>query len=721
MRLDIAWLLMPSCVFAQNTPSFTYTLAGSSAGAIATDAAGNTYIAGGANGGIVSTPGAFQPQDNSSGICQFVPMVGAGIPCYGSFIEKLDASGNVVFATFFGGNGNTAISGIAVDQRGNIYVAGTTSPPVGGVNTFPVTVGAAFVTQPAGAQAGTAGFISKLDSSGSQLIYSTFFPAAVTALAMDAAGNAYVTGYGSPPSFPATPGAFQTMPKSGNNVSPGIVAKLNASGTAASYATYVSGSGAPNGQGGDYPASIAVDAAGDAFITGWTNSADFPVTPGAFLTTYPGERSVFLTKVNPQGTGLVFSTYLGPTAYAPAVKLDTQGTAFVAGSTASMNFPTTAGATPFSAGLSATGSGSVTPISGFLTHFSLDGSSLIYSTFVGAVGYSSAALDVDGVGNAVFAGVTSNAALPVGAAAFQSLYAGGAADAYVARFTPDGRLSGGTYLGGSLKDSPSSIAFGPNGSVVVAGNTQSSNFPGIAQPVASGGVDFVTSIFPSLTVLNAASYIASGIAPGEIVALKGYGMGPVNGVIASGASLPTALGGASISFDGFPAPLLYVQAEQINAQVPWEIAAQSLTALTSIFPTQPQQTTTLVVVAPSLPGIFHVNNSDGTQNSPSNPAHPGDLISLYGTGGGSASPPGMTGQFWGLPAPLSSLTLPVSVVLNGENAAVVYAGSAPTLESGIFQINALVPADAAASAAGSIAVIIGGTTSVAVSMAIAAH
>jgi uncharacterized protein (TIGR03437 family) len=605
-----------------------------------------------------------------------------------------------------------------VDQQGNVYVAGTTSPPVGGVNTFPVTQGAAFATQPSNTPAGEGGFISKLDPSGSQLIYSTFFPASVMAMAIDSESNVYVTGTGSPTSFPTTIGAFQTAPKSSGVTSAGVVAKLDSSGSAVVYATYLSGSAS-----GEYPTSIAVDVSGNAFLTGYTGSAEFPVTPGAFLTTLPGERSIFLSKLNPQGSGQVFSTFLGVSTYWPSVKLDAKGSAFVAGSTASVSFPITAGAMPFSPALLVNGStpGDVTPVSGFLTHFSLDGSSLIYSTFVGTVGYASATLDVDPVGNAVIAGVTSDASLPVGAAAFQPLYAGGTSDAYVARFTPDGQLSGATYLGGSLTDSASLIAFGPNGSVVVSGNTQSPSFPGIAQPIASVGVTFVTSIFPSLTVLNAASYIATEIAPGEIVALKGYGMGPASGVIGSGATLPTSLGGSSISFDGIAAPLLYVQSEQINAQVPWEVADRTLTALTSIFPSQPQQTTTLVVVAPSLPGIFHVNNSDGSYNSPSNPAHPGGLISLYGTGGGSATPPGVTGKFWGLAAPLSSLTLPVSVTVNGENAAVSYAGSAPTLESGIFQINAIVPDDAVPSATGSISVTIGGTASVAVPIAIASR
>jgi uncharacterized protein (TIGR03437 family) len=102
-------------------------------------------------------------------------------------------------------------------------------------------------------------------------------------------------------------------------------------------------------------------------------------------------------------------------------------------------------------------------------------------------------------------------------------------------------------------------------------------------------------------------------------------------------------------------------------------------------------TGTPIAVTPSLPGIFYVNNSDGTQNAPTNPARPGDFITIYGTGGGTLNAPGLTGQGWGL-APLSNLVLGVSVFVGGVNATVLYAGSAPTLESGVFQINAVLPA-----------------------------
>jgi uncharacterized protein (TIGR03437 family) len=97
------------------------------------------------------------------------------------------------------------------------------------------------------------------------------------------------------------------------------------------------------------------------------------------------------------------------------------------------------------------------------------------------------------------------------------------------------------------------------------------------------------------------------------------------------------------------------------------------------------------MVTPSLPGIFYINNSDGTRNSPSNPAKAGDYIAIYGTGGGTTNSPGLTGQTWEL-APLSNLVLGASVFVGGQNATVLYAGSAPTLESGVFQINAVLPA-----------------------------
>lgn len=433
------------CALAASVPTFTYSLSKVQINGIATDAAGNTYIAGTTiDATIATTPGAFQTQPTAASTCGFIQGPSAPIFCNDSFVVKLDPTGAVVFATYLGGNGDTTANAIAVDRQGNVYVAGTTSAVLSSTNTFPVTPGAAF-TDPGRERSG---FITKLNPSGSQLVYSTFVPGtSISALALDADGNAYVAGSGSLLS-PVTAGAFQGSP---NYQFPGFIAKLNASGSAVVYGTYLSGSGGPSG--GEILTSIAVDAGGDAFVAGHSRSPDFPVTPGAFRTTSPSLQNTFLTKLNPQGSGLIFSTYLAPdTAYNAAVKLDAQGAAFVAGSTSSQDFPTTPGSMPRSSGIP----------SSFLTRFSLDGSSLIYSTYIPMVGYT-AALDVDSAGNAVVAGTASDANLPVGAGAFQPEYGGGNSDGYIAKFTPAGQLAASTYLGGPKDESAGLIAFGPNG------------------------------------------------------------------------------------------------------------------------------------------------------------------------------------------------------------------------------------------------------------------
>lgn len=296
--------------------------------------------------------------------------------------------------------------------------------------------------------------------------------------------------------------------------------------------------------------------------------------------------------------------------------------------------------------------------------------------------------------------------LPVGVGAFQPEYGGGNSDAYVARFTPSGQLAGSTYLGGSKDDSANLIAFGPNGSVVVAGPSS------------------VTSLFPSLTVLNSASYVATEIAPGEIVSLLGYGIGPTTGVSASGPVLPKELAGVQVSFGGFEAPLLYVQSHVINAQVPWELAGQTSTTVRISYLGVPlmgvASADTPVLLAPSLPGIFGVANSDGSRNSPSNPARPGDFITIYGTGGGPTNPGGVTGAFWQWTTPLPSLTLKVSVAIGGENGSLEYAGASPQSSSGIFQINVRLPGDLPPSASTSLNLTVGNASSPPVSVAIGA-
>jgi hypothetical protein len=293
-------------VCAANLPTFTFTQPGVLINAIAVDLKGNTYLAGYTDSAnIPVTEGAFQTQF-TGGICLTSGSWQFPNPCDHAFVIKLDPSGAIVFATYLAGNSNDSAWGVSVDAAQNVYVAGVTTSA-----NFPVTPGAAFTTPMPYNE--LEGFIVKLNPAGSQMVYGTFLPGAdLMALAIDGAGNAYVTGLSggvTPYLFPTTAGAFQTAPKNVDSISAGVVAKLNASGSALVDATYLSGSG--ESYQGDVPLAISVDSSGDAVIAGYTGSTDFPVTPGAFQSSIPSQVSAFATKLNPDGTALIFSTYLG--------------------------------------------------------------------------------------------------------------------------------------------------------------------------------------------------------------------------------------------------------------------------------------------------------------------------------------------------------------------------------------------------------------------------
>ncbi|MCM3541335.1 SBBP repeat-containing protein, partial [Priestia endophytica] len=186
---------------------------------------------------------------------------------------------------------------IAVDAGGNVYITGTT-----GSADFPTTPGAFDTTYNGNEDA----YVTKLDPTGSMLVYSTYLGGTdldrVSDIAVDAGGNAYITGLTISTNFPTTPGAFDTTFNGGRDV---FVTKLNPTGNALIYSTYLGGTGIEDGNG------IAVDAGGNAYITGLTGSADFPTTPGAFDTTYNGNGDAFVTKLDPTGSMLIYSTYLG--------------------------------------------------------------------------------------------------------------------------------------------------------------------------------------------------------------------------------------------------------------------------------------------------------------------------------------------------------------------------------------------------------------------------
>ena len=303
-------------------------------------------------------------------------------------------------------------------------------------------------------------------------------------------------------------------------------------------------------------------------------------------------------------------------------------------------------------------------------------------------------LDVDASGDAYVAGLVAGSGFPVTAGAFEPCYN---SNDFAAEFSPTGEVLGATYFGSPGIFSLTAIAVGPSGQVSIGAGSVVANLL-IDDPQRPPG-QCVSPI-----VQNAANYYSYGtqIAPGELVTLQGVGIGPQTGAIGSpGANglLPTNLAGVQVFFDQFAAPLMYVQSGQINAQVPWEIAGQASTQVQVTYNGTPMKTFSLSVVN-AVPGLFYLSyparqaavlNADGSINSVTNPAKAGDVIALFGTGAGPTNPAGVTGGIWG-PGSGTLLTLPVTVQIGGINAPVVYAGAAPGLVSGFFQINVQVPA-----------------------------
>ncbi len=407
---------------------------------IAIDTAGNAYVTGFTNStDFPTTPGALQRRSKSTTYN------------YGNaFVAKLNATGTaLLYSTYLGGSdgyfdgdGETA-SGIAVDSIGEAYVIGTSSS-----SDFPTTKGAFQTKNPAFSynieSDGRSAFVTKLNARGNGLIYSTYLggskspppslpglaPSGGAAIALDRSGNAFVTGWTAAIDFPVTPGAYRTS--NGSDEVLAFVTKLNASGTGLVYSTYLGGSGYKNTTEGDVPSGIAIDSVGEAFVTGGTESSDFPVTPGAFQSTNHALSNAFVTKLNAAGTALVYSTYLGGSGHdaASSIAIDRAGNALIAGSTSSSDFPVVPGVIEFfnpNKGYR----------SGFITKINTTGSSLIYSTYLGGSGYDQAtSIAVDSGGSVFVTGAAGSPDFPITAGAFQTTTPDLHGSAFVTKLSP---------------------------------------------------------------------------------------------------------------------------------------------------------------------------------------------------------------------------------------------------------------------------------------------
>ncbi|MBX3001681.1 MAG: alpha/beta fold hydrolase, partial [Caldilineaceae bacterium] len=424
----------------------------------------------------------------------------------------------LTYSTFLGGSGHDRAWGIGRDGLGNIYVTGQTYSA-----NFPTTPNAWDATCNSCVSSHSDVFVFKLNPEGSELIYSTFLGGSgddnsysAGAIAVDAVGNAYLTGYTASADFPLV-GAIQNEFDVNGNA---FVTKLSSSGSALHYSTYLGGNGRDIGYG------IAVDVDGNAYVTG-AASGGFPlVDPLRFSF---GDDA-FVAKVNPAGSALVYSTYLGGSTLDTGfgIAVDWEGNAYVTGSTLSDDFPVVGGVQA-----QRSGSGDV-----FVSKLDRTGRSLVYSTYLGGSnGDGASAIAVDGEGNAVITGSTSSQDFPTTAGAFQTTYGGHRSDAFVAKVNAAGnQLVFATYLGGSddenFFDASASIAVDAEGSIYVTGSTVSSDFP-LVDPLQAdmgiGGAAYVAKLSPAGTAIYSTFLGGTGREAGHAIAVDDAGTAYVTG------------------------------------------------------------------------------------------------------------------------------------------------------------------------------------------------
>lgn len=402
------------------------------------------------------------------------------------FIGMLSQNGLLLSYAFFGGSKNDSATGLAVDSSGNLYLCGTTEssnfPIFNSVGLSLLGASDAFVVRltPTTSDAGTFflfAYSSLVGGSGDERGVS---------IAIDAAGSAYITGGTSSHDFPVV-GAIQ--PVYGGGDSDAFVAKLAPDGKTLTYSSLLGGSGTENAIG---RTGISVDASGNAYVTGDTQSTDFP-TRNALRAAKNGAASssdAFVAKIDPSGSDFVYSTYLGGSDddLALAVATDQAGSAYVTGRTRSTSF---------------TGSSSTRPSTAttdvFVAKLNAAGSAISYLTFIGGVfsDESGNAIAVGSSGDAVIAGSAGESAPTVNS--IQSFSRGGR-DAFVAKLGPSGAVTFSTYLGGSNEETALAVGLAGDGTIYITGLTDSTDYPTVSPLVRdnSGQQDiFIAKIDPN--------------------------------------------------------------------------------------------------------------------------------------------------------------------------------------------------------------------------------
>lgn len=501
---------------------------------IAVDSEGSVYVAGVAGSGNFPTvKGSVQTVNTDCAGCGTPRSNGV------AFVTRLNAAGTqAIYSTFLGGSGDyfygDAAKGIAVDAFGDAYVTGYTGSAGTVPNGFPVTAGAYQTTNKTAAAGAFTAFVSKLSPDGTTLLYSTYLGGSgyntgvstggdtANGIAVDDLGDAIVAGTTFSTDFPVTAGAFQSSNKAsairGSNL---FVTELDPAGHSLLYSTYLGGTGVSTKDfaGADYGTGVAVDSDGNAYVTGYAHSLDYPTTKGAYQTANLADHSLnstgasnlnaVVTKIDFTGAQLVYSTYLGGTGNpyygdeALGIAVDADGNAYITGQTGSPDFPTTPGAyqTSFQE--------SVNAWSGFVTKLNSDGTDLWYSTFLGGAtpagergGDTTSAIAIDDSGDAFVTGTVYTLKLPVTSDAYQAqnneVQNGGAnyyaGNAFLTELSSDGStLEYSSYLGGTGPDAGNAIAVDNQGNAYVTGSTESCAGTGTqAFPTTTGAVQGIS-------------------------------------------------------------------------------------------------------------------------------------------------------------------------------------------------------------------------------------
>jgi hypothetical protein len=520
---------------------------------IAVDALGNAYI-GGMTGSLdfPVTGGAYDPSFNANPACPGIAVTNTAC-IVGSvnlntdyFVAKINPSATaLLYATYIGGTGNdNLVAPIAVDSAGSAYLAGQTRSA-----DFPVTPGAFQTTAHHSAtclppsNCSADGFVTKLDPTGSSLMYSTYFGGNsgdfIYGITVDSGGYAYVTGDIRSNDFPITPGAFSAT------FGAGLLAKLNQTGTGLVWSTRLSiaGSGFHDGR------AIALDSGGNVILVGGTQATIMPLV-GAIQGAFGGISDAFVWKFNPTGTTLLFSTFLGGAGddWAYGVAVDSSDNIYLTGYTESSNFPTTPGSydTSYNGGRDI-----------FITKLTPTGSSMIYSTFLGGTGVDENRGDikVDSVGHAYVAGDTTSSDFPLVNPIDTTR---SSSEVVLVKLKSDGSdLVYSTFLGGASLDSRPSIALGSFGTVYLAANTTSTDLTttsGVFQPIKSGGEEIFIAKISDKPIANAG--LDQSVPEGTLVTLDGTGSaGESLSYIWTRVAGPlVTLGGATSAHPTFSAP-----------------------------------------------------------------------------------------------------------------------------------------------------------------------